>query len=280
MFAGHHATGFKRAKRHGLTISGFADGLPRLRLDDRTSYLTPLAHEYLADLWVNPFERPHPRSVPLHLLLTHSRLYRAYPELRLLGVSLDPAAIAAKFLVGPIEPRTTGSLRTPHIKIWAGPDCTPQRLHSVLLHKLQHRIQQIEGFAQGTNATYQFRQILAERVERHATGLKRISTNKLDEHISLQVLGNNLGEDLGGLLQGQCQTPYAPTAVAAHLFWRLRDYAKARYRQNPGEIEARQVQHELTLAGELPREHITITTRPYITRNRQSARFNQDPIAA
>lgn len=274
MFAGRQARGFKAAKREGRSFSGFADSLPRFRIDDRNSSLTALALEYLEDLKADPFDRPIPRHVPLHLLLSHKALYKAYPELRLLPVALSSAHNASALLVGPILPRSSGRLTDTAIQAKMAPQDGGERLRSILLHEIQHRIQDIEGFTKGSNISWEFRQTISERLHRHGSDSRKLNKLHHRKLLELQQMAMDSGDDLSEILSDRCFTPLVPNAAAAHLFWRLRDYAKARYRQNPGEIEARQVQYELKLADTLPEGHITITSRAYKTRNRQSARFN------
>lgn len=78
---------------------------------------------------------------PMQGLLSHADLYEAYPWLK----NINTTAWYDRSLRAPVEGQYSSSINTRY-----GGSGTPADVHSMLLHELQHAVQDTEGFAPGT----------------------------------------------------------------------------------------------------------------------------------
>jgi hypothetical protein len=92
-----------------------------------------------------------PMTAPLKDVLDHPELYKAYPELAEIPVTFNPSGTHTGSFTPP-----TGAFTPPNSSIMvSGND--PVQVHSVLLHEIQHAVQNKEGFTPGWSpegATY------------------------------------------------------------------------------------------------------------------------------
>lgn len=113
------------------------EGLPKYEIPDQSSRVTAMA-----GLLKNPGD-----SAPLGMVLQHPELYQAYPQLSGMKVSVDPGLSIAKGQWGYYDKG--------EIKIAPGLAQHPE-FESVMLHEMQHGVQDIEGFAKGANTSNYF----------------------------------------------------------------------------------------------------------------------------
>lgn len=82
------------------------------------------------------------KTVTLDKVLDHPELYKAYPELARIKVKELPEEL--------VKNGTKGMMRGD--TLYLAPDLDPKYAKSVMLHEVQHAIQDIEGFARGGNS--------------------------------------------------------------------------------------------------------------------------------
>ncbi len=205
--------------------------------------------------------------------LRHPTLFKAYPELYNFRCVLYADDQTSPHFTGPRKNLRQGSCDREQVIVHVKLGLTENLLLRTTLHEIQHRIQRIERFTGGSNVTAEFKKIMEERHSRIRIDNSYLRGPRLKAHLELLKLSRKDDATLRELIYGNTEIPHNLSPTTAPLFYRVRDYARARYRQTPGELEARQVEHEFTLTGELQREHITISPRGLKTNNRQSARL-------
>lgn len=136
MYAGRKATGFDEAERGGRTFEGPYDQKPRFEINDKRAKLNPG--------WAGLVRGVGAGDFPLRDVLGHAELYRQYPDLANLPVSVRPT----------LPDRQLGAYHRPdahgkgeRIDMLASDD--PVELRRTLLHEVQHAVQYREGFARG-----------------------------------------------------------------------------------------------------------------------------------
>lgn len=103
-------------------------------------------------------------------ILKHSPLYKAYPELKMMKVEIDPNYIKQD-IGGTYDPVKKS------IKV--GPDLgNTENLRGNLIHEIQHAIQMIEGFAKGANGNDPNYRRSAGEIESKAAELRRNFTQR------------------------------------------------------------------------------------------------------
>lgn len=205
------------------------------------------------------------RSYTLGDALDHPELFRRYPEFKDIKVERLPDEA--------VEEGTWGHFDSVNNTIRLKPDLTGDQIKSVIVHEIQHKIQEKEGFALGANSTMfltqkertakyisdKTRKTLAEWLEEQKVdkpkdavdqilrGLKQIEdglpiseqTRKLLEMISKQDTGKRKPEALHGLFGFlDVYRDYLRGLERAH----------ETYVREQGEMEARSVQHRMNLS--------------------------------
>lgn len=140
-YAGKNAKGFKDAEKEKKLIYGKFDRQPRFEIDDSTAFMIPVR-----DI------TSQKDGVPLGRVFQHPELYKNYPELKDLKVTLQDESINGDpAFAGAFNPRTkTLILRRPtdtELRF------DPQALKRTVIHELQHLIQNKEGHAYSTPGT-------------------------------------------------------------------------------------------------------------------------------
>ena len=123
-----------------------ADGKLRFEIDDRNARMLfdeEIEYTHLAKL--------DGKTVKLAQILDHPELYRAYPELKEMKVN---------FRIGGPNSFISSSQAI---------NLDPHEAHLALFHEVQHAVQDIEGFAAGTDP----KKVAAWRAQEKAEGLKK-----------------------------------------------------------------------------------------------------------
>jgi hypothetical protein len=167
----------------------------------------------------------HGRSSPLSEVVIHQRLLKAYPELKDLRIGRE------------ISPTKRGGFNIHDNKITVGGGKAVDQRNSVfldtLVHELQHKIQQIEGFAQGTNpgapSVHKFHTDAKDTLKRMDTKIKDLSLS----NVSKRKAGDTQGADADmsfreGLVKMRDETVRPMTKLSAFEI----------YRKFVGEVEA------------------------------------------
>jgi hypothetical protein len=182
-------------------ISKGADGQWRQEIDDSKSKIkltgfdpSPVAKK-VDGKYVGTYA-PKEGATPLQDAFHHPELYEAYPDqLKDVTVNSMPAEMKAKGWLG----AQAGN------KIWLADDLTSDEYRTVLLHEIQHRVQDIEGFAKGDNPRRglpegwgdvkdEFQKVKTAAEKKTADDLK---ANPTDINIMKQVIRNELyGTDI------------------------------------------------------------------------------------
>lgn len=133
MVGGRQATGFSSAQDRERLYQGYVDKKDRFEFSDSESAITNDTET------VEEFDS----GVPVYLgeLLGHESLYEQYPDATVVVVQHNPA----------LDPFTAFFVAANNL-IEVGPyDGNQRRLRSILLHEVQHWIQEKEGFVSGFN---------------------------------------------------------------------------------------------------------------------------------
>lgn len=148
MIAGRHATGIHRAEQEGRIYKGKVDHMDRFEVSDEKAELADIN---------KPEDKVHydhlinRESVPLQSLLHHYDLYANYPELRDLKVKmadLDNAS-GSYDMTRNVITLDRGTL----LNALSSPK-SQESLRNLVLHEVQHAVQNIEGFVPGNSAKY------------------------------------------------------------------------------------------------------------------------------
>lgn len=114
------------------------------------------------------------QTVELGDLLNHPRLYAAYPRLREMNVYFDESL-----------PDSQGGSFSYSEGITINPRCSHQKLLEILIHEVQHAIQEAEGFAYGGAPEQRFAKAVKERLKNLHTDQQRKLDEWVKEHKSL-----------------------------------------------------------------------------------------------
>jgi hypothetical protein len=194
VFAGSKAKGFKAAKESGEVFPGRYDNMERFEIIDDAAR-------------VNEAAIPKPGGVAkMGEVLDHPALYENYPQLRDVEVKIDPD-LGPRDAIFRAREGEHGTIYLPE----GGTD------RAVILHELQHKIQDIEGFARGNSVAYHKQKLLSEldRLKRDADS-------------------NNVGKKLEAM---QRLEEIERKGIDREAF--------ERYQREAGEIEAREVEQRL-----------------------------------
>jgi hypothetical protein len=139
LYAGQSARGYKTAEREGEVFPGKYDGKPRFEISDQASRLKT---ENMVSMRGQGGVMTQ-GGAKLKDVLDHPALYRAYPEMRDVNVALTVRKSNPDngIFLGQTEDGTT-------IKLDASSADSARR---ILLHEVQHWIQDKEDFARGDN---------------------------------------------------------------------------------------------------------------------------------
>lgn len=139
-YAGQKATGFKKAEEEGRIFEGPYDGKPRFEIDDSKAQWNKEALQLQKDKGI---------ALRLDQALNHPELFESYPGLASLRthINIDETAKepTGAFTRGHYDPETKQKI-SPSITVWAR-NLTDAK--QVLMHEIQHAIQEKEGFARG-----------------------------------------------------------------------------------------------------------------------------------
>ena len=194
VFAGSKAKGFNAAKERGEVFPGRYDNMDRFEIIDDAAR-------------VNKDAIPAPGSVAkMGDVLDHPALYENYPQLKDVDVKVDPD-LGPRDAIFRASEGDHGTIYLPE----GGTD------RAVILHELQHKVQDIEGFARGSSVAHHKQKLLSE--------LDRLSRDAESNNVGKRVEAmDRLGEiERKGLDQE----------------------AFERYQREAGEIEAREVEKRL-----------------------------------
>ena len=242
---GVKAGGFEKAKAEGRTFTG-KDGKERFELDASKAAFNPSGIKDPAHR--NGFQRlgddspigwlvPEGKDTPLGNLMDFDELYENYPQMAGLKVRLKTLPAGAHGRFARVEINGKASLEFSNIDL--SDKLKTGTALSVLLHEVQHVIQDIEGFAQG-GSPEQFQ-------EYDEAGLK-LENNKyvaamralIDEH-----------KAKGGTQKDAMQSDYGK--VLSDSLIKIQDALREperKYRALPGEKEARGVQARQSMTAE------------------------------
>ncbi len=137
MYAGARAIGFATKEKQNQTFEGKFDGMPRFEIDDSASKLLDAGVKKLAK----------GETTDLSEILFHPELYSSYPCLKKLPVvPTNDSSNSASY-----------SRRNGEITIFCGEtsDLNGKKINELrdnIIHEIQHSVQHIEGFDQGSNA--------------------------------------------------------------------------------------------------------------------------------
>lgn len=183
LYAGKKALGFGKSERK---FSSMADKMVRFEIDDSLAQLSKKVSNEISskNLIDNTLEE----------VLHHPKLYKDYPELKGMLVSISPPGNAGKG--ASYTPRIDRSAEglfdlEPQIKIRAD---SPEEVKSMLLHEIQHYIQEKEGFALGGSPSSMYVEAGKEVEKFRSKARKRIDEiiEQKDAYVSRRFqLGEN-----------------------------------------------------------------------------------------
>jgi hypothetical protein len=138
------------------------DKLSRYEIPDAESVLTKPA--------LKAINEGRAMTAPLKDVLDHPELYQAYPHLAETPVSFNPSGIHGGAYTPP-----TGNFSPPNHSIMVGGN-DPAKVHSVLLHEVQHAVQSKEGFTPGwsSEGAANLRSGLAQQAEQAGMAPEKI----------------------------------------------------------------------------------------------------------
>jgi hypothetical protein len=190
-------------------------------------------------------------SVTLPDVLHHPELYEAYPNLKNVKVEPLPEFIQS------ISPKTIGSFSKTDNTLYLKPNLDPEYARSIVLHEIQHKIQDNEGFARGGNQTEftnpEFiKQTSNFEKQKNATlkefktenNLTVEQTNKYVKAVELYNEGNRdkLLTDWYNTIPKEWLPRLNDVVNGAKLINKQREIAFEKYKRLMGEVEARNVQ--------------------------------------
>ncbi|WP_456390344.1 hypothetical protein [Hydrogenimonas sp.] len=216
MFAGSKAKGWGKAKAANEIFDGKYDGMERFEIDDSKATLNS-----------NALPKEVGEFVNIKDMLKHDELYRNYPEIGDIVVGIDTSFKRGDAEFAPYANQGKGAIFISK----EGAD------KNVLLHELQHKIQEIENFARGGNIEEQL-----AKMDGEINNLKYEIDTERDPFRKEQ-----LKKELADL-----EEAYGDTYKTA----------LDRYQKMAGEIEARDVEARM---GYTPQERQTIA--PYSSEN-------------
>ena len=191
--------------------------------------------------------------------LKHDKLFEAYPELKDIKLTFDKldGGTLGKYRIGKNEIILDNSIRDDNAKI-----------KTTLIHEIQHAIQEIEGFANGSSVKYweEQRQDIIDTIrgarENLDLWLDDIGYNDFNETSIQQVINKekSLEQHRKDLEEFKANSKYAEQIALceAELAEFQREYdeitngmsAYEQYKNTAGEIEARDVENRLNLTAE------------------------------
>lgn len=123
-------------------------------------------------------------NATLDMILDHPALFEAYPQLKDMRVKFSD-----------MEPGTNGYFDGNQIALNSELKKSTSKLMDTLVHEIQHAVQQIEGFARGSNQSYwQYKQSLEQK------GLQELKNQKMqlaEEMDNLNELIRKIRQDIG-----------------------------------------------------------------------------------
>lgn len=233
-----------------------AEGRLRAEIDDSKASLTPAMPSSVSPIFNREQAYPHqlPREgVPLDSILDHPDLFHAYPELR--NVTVKGPDFGMMVSLGGIKGSYETATNT--IRLNNG---DPSDVLSTLMHEVQHRIQDIEGWGQGGNPQMFLPKNFNEEFAKVQLPLKETEGKLRSAGVNVSALEDtltNLKRDEIVPLQGYELENYKKAEssglleeyAARHDAWapmeNQRADALASYYNLAGEIEARSVQERL-----------------------------------
>lgn len=222
------------------------------------------------------WERAKKEPIPLSTVLNHDKLDAAYPGLTSqVKIRINPELKS----IGSFDPNSnTITLRKPPVKEptgWEGVGPSKNMdARSVIAHELQHAIQDIEGFPQGSNARAEAARL--ENVKKYLEDRQETVYNKLLEAERDGAPKSKMAnlEEQYDRINDQLQGNYTRAGI---------EYmAKGNYGASAGETEARNVQTRLDMtdeerAAQTPRTTQDVDTKNQIVRFPKSQRGAADP---
>jgi len=212
-FGGQKATGFAKAEGK---FSNLADKMPRFEISDKGAEAIDLiTARNLADMGINKQPR-----MKLKDILNHEELYKQYPELKDISVTLNNNLDSgAQYMhMGGVVPQIVVNPR----KI--------QEMGSTLLHEIQHAIQEKEGFARGGSL-----ESISSSSDRALARIKFLNSE-------LSRLAKEMDTVKGTAAEKELGAEYdAAMAEKMNLWDEATTFPYRKYRNLAGEIEARDV---------------------------------------
>jgi len=209
-------------------------------------------------------------------ILDHPELYRNYPEAEKIKIEIDDSEDWTAKALGNYNPKTnTITLSSDILK-------HTYRLKSVLLHEIQHAIQQVEGFAKGGNANM-FNDVNTKY--KLLSKLKDVASSLFDqlpEDLKNDARKVNREDDTDGSSLTKIQNnPDAKAIWADYLNARKQieeinntpdnkfsiETARDQYKKLAGEIESRDVQARMNLTKEQRDPNSPEYVAPYSSEN-------------
>ncbi len=242
----HTATGWSRGK----------DGKWRFEIDDSQASIKPLAE------WADNSKYPH-RMPDVGQVLDHPELLKAYPQLADVGVRSDTDLGTS---IGAYNPsRNVVEIRDPA----SYPPTGPKSLKSVLLHEIQHAIQNHEGFARGASVS-EFKE--PRTSERDQLNGRITAINKLLSESSSD--GNKARYDQ--LLSERSKVVRQLDEKGLRNEVDIHEAAHKDYKRVSGETEARNTQTRMDLSAADRRATPPSETED-VPRSQQIVKFGREP---
>jgi hypothetical protein len=168
MFAGPKAKGFEQAKKEGRLLSSPYDKVPRFWIDDSNIRMKS---------WDGFRNVKGDATTTLGELIQHEELFKNYPKFKNIQV------VATTFKTGKSEGEGTvfetegqSGARDGKPTIWLNKYLSVEEVAGVLLHEIQHQIQNKERFIYGI---HQSLWMLCVQYDRLAKAVKRFKPTKL-----------------------------------------------------------------------------------------------------
>lgn len=210
------------------------DGHWRFEIDDSTSHFYEFQGEKLIDLLGDGTLE----SLPINEVFNHPELFEAYPELAdtyVWGKAAEDDDPRFATVAGSYDP-DSGTM-------YVNPRLSDKEAKATILHELQHAVQAIEGFAQGSNEDSAMQTIPDNLLVKGAKNyLKWIKTDKARdlygdrvEPVTAYIKGLLSVDDTRNLRQFFSQEPGARKSAYMHSF---------------GEFEARDVEDRMDMSAE------------------------------
>lgn len=152
--------------------------------------------------------------LPLPDVLNHPDLYKAYPSMKNIMVAHVPDTELAKGIKGMMDSRND--------TLYLAPNLHPEYAKSVILHELQHNIQEQEGFARGGNVA-SFTSPILLKLESELDKLKtKVKTSGITTRVEADAIND-----------------------ATRIIQEHKQQAHNNYKRLAGEVEARNVQSRM-----------------------------------